>query len=208
MHFYVVHFGKLAHVVVEVGQQNVFSEILQRHARVSREPVFSYLLFCFHLLINNLAAVYPLNLPEFKPTLRKEQGKVFIFDLIRKKYIVLTPEEWVRQHLLNFLIAHRQYPKALFRVEGGLMYNQRQKRSDILIFDRVGKPWMLIECKSPAIKLNQKAFNQVAVYNMTIGARYLAVSNGMVHFCCEAAKPGQDPLYLNDFPAFADVPAS
>jgi predicted type IV restriction endonuclease len=146
--------------------------------------------------------VYRLNLPEFKPVLRKEQGKVFIFDLIRKKYIVLTPEEWVRQHLLHYLISHLQYPKSLFRVEGGLLYNQRQKRSDILVFDRGGKPWMLIECKSPAIKLNQKAFNQVAVYNMTIGARYLAVSNGMVHFCCEAVTPGQAPAYLNDFPPF------
>lgn len=146
--------------------------------------------------------MYKLNLPKYEPTLKKEEGKIWIFDVIRKKYIVLTPEEWVRQHFINYLITELKYPKSLFRIEGSLTYNKLQKRSDILIFDRLGKAWMLIECKSPTIKLNQKAFNQVAVYNMTIGAKYLAVTNGMAHFVCEAGSPGNEGKFLNSFPSF------
>ena len=146
--------------------------------------------------------MYKLNLPEVDLSIRKEEGKVWIFDLIRKKYVVLTPEEWVRQHFIHFLINQHRYPKSLFRIEGSLTYQRMQKRSDILVRDRSGKPWMLVECKSPAIKLTQKAFNQIAVYNMTIGARYLAVTNGMVHYCCAAAQPGGEARFLDDFPAF------
>jgi hypothetical protein len=145
-----------------------------------------------------------LNLPEINLTLKKEGGKVLIFDVIRKKYIVLTPEEWVRQHFIHYLISELKYPKSLFRIESSLTYNKLQKRSDILVFDRSGKPWMLIECKSADIRLSQKAFNQVSVYNMTVNAKYLAVTNGMAHFCCEAAKAGEEATFLNSFPSFED----
>ena len=143
-----------------------------------------------------------LNLPEFKPTLKKEEGKIWIFDMIRKKYLVLTPEEWVRQHFIHYLIAELKYPKSLFRIESSLTYNKLQKRSDILVFNREAKPWMLIECKSPDIKLSQKAFNQVAVYNMTVNAKFVAVTNGLVHYCCEAAKEGEQAIFLESFPVF------
>ncbi|MCB0491400.1 MAG: type I restriction enzyme HsdR N-terminal domain-containing protein [Cyclobacteriaceae bacterium] len=143
-----------------------------------------------------------LNLPSITPNLKKEQGKVFIFDIIRKKYVVLTPEEWVRQHFVQHLIQNLHYPKALFRIESSLTYNRRQKRSDILIRDREGKPWMLVECKSDAIKLTQNAFNQIAVYNMTIGATYLAVTNGMVHYCWRAPELGKEAVFLDKFPDF------
>lgn len=146
--------------------------------------------------------MHKLNLPKFDLSLKKEEGKVLIFDIIRKKYIVLTPEEWVRQHFVHFLITELKYPKSLFRIEGALAYNRLQKRSDILVRDRDGKPWMLVECKAPDIKLTQKAFNQVSVYNMTIGAKYLAVTNGMVHYCCEAPVAGGEAKFLNDFPRF------
>lgn len=125
-----------------------------------------------------------------------------IFDGVRKKFVVLTPEEWVRQHFINFLIQHHEYPKSLFRIEGSLTYNTLQKRSDILVYGRDGKPWMLVECKSSSIKLNQRAFNQVAIYNMTVGAKYLAVTNGMVHYCCEAPKSGGTTEFLEEFPSF------
>jgi predicted type IV restriction endonuclease len=146
--------------------------------------------------------VNQLNLPSITPNLKKEQGKVFIFDIIRKKYVVLTPEEWVRQHFVQHLIQNLHYPKALFRIESSLTYNRRQKRSDILIRDREGKPWMLVECKSDAIKLTQNAFNQIAVYNMTIGATYLAVTNGMVHYCWRAPELGKEAVFLDKFPEF------
>jgi predicted type IV restriction endonuclease len=146
--------------------------------------------------------VFKLNLPSANFSMRKDQGKVWIFDMIRKKYVVLTPEEWVRQHFVHYLINDLKYPRSLFRLEGALTYNSLQKRSDILIRDREGKPWMLVECKSPAIKLTQKAFNQIAVYNMTIGATFLAVTNGMVHYCCPAPKAGEDTVFSGAFPAF------
>ncbi len=148
--------------------------------------------------------MFKLNLPDFNITVRKEAGKVWIFDIIRKKYIVLTPEEWVRQHFIHYLINHLNYPKSLFRIEGSLTYNKLQKRSDIVIHNREGKPWMLIECKAPNIKLTQKAFNQVAVYNMTIGAKFVAVTNGMVQYCFETL--GQaEPNYLTSFPEFPEI---
>ncbi|HNP06610.1 MAG TPA: type I restriction enzyme HsdR N-terminal domain-containing protein [Cyclobacteriaceae bacterium] len=143
-----------------------------------------------------------LNLPSISPNLKKEQGKVFIFDIIRKKYVVLTPEEWVRQHFVQHLIQNLHYPKSLFRVESSLTFNRLQKRSDILIRDREGKPWMLVECKSSSIKLTQQAFNQIAVYNMTIGATYLAVTNGMVHYCWRAPELGKEAVFLDKFPEF------
>lgn len=143
-----------------------------------------------------------LNLPVFDYKLKKEGGKHYILDLIRRKYVALTPEEWVRQHFVHYLINDLKYPKSLFKVESGLKFNNRQKRSDILIHNREGRPWMLIECKSPDIKLTQKAFNQIAVYNMTIGARYLAVTNGMVHFCCRPKGAGEEAEFLEDYPAF------
>jgi predicted type IV restriction endonuclease len=148
--------------------------------------------------------MHPINLPVIDSKIRKDQGKIWIFDIIRKKYVILTPEEWVRQHFIHYLIHHLHYPKALFKVESGLSFNTIQKRSDIVIHDRQGKPWMLVECKSPVIKLSQKAFNQIAVYNMTIGARYLAVSNGMVHYCCEAPAPGGEAKFHSEFPPFDD----
>lgn len=143
-----------------------------------------------------------LNLPSFDYKLKKEGGKHYILDLIRRKYVALTPEEWVRQHFLHHLINDLSYPKSLFRVESGLKFNNLQKRTDILIHNREGKAWMLVECKSPDIKLTQKAFNQIAVYNMTIGAKYLAVTNGMVHFCCRARTAVEEAEFLTDFPSF------
>lgn len=144
----------------------------------------------------------PLNLPAFDYKLKKEAGRNYILDLIRRKYVVLTPEEWVRQHFVHFLIDEKNYPKSLFKVESGLKFNNLQKRSDILVHNRQGNPWMLIECKAPDIKLTQKAFNQIAVYNMSIGAEYLAVTNGMVHFVCRSAKHGHEAQFLEEWPAF------
>lgn len=125
-----------------------------------------------------------LNLPAFDYVLKKEDGKIFILDIIRKKYLVLTPEEWVRQHFIHYLITDLHYPKALIKVEGGLSFNQLQKRSDIVVFDRNGAPWMIVECKSPDQKLSQQTLRQASVYNHSLQAKYLTVTNGMIHICC------------------------
>ena len=101
--------------------------------------------------------MHQLNLPSFDYKLKKADGKVWIFDVIRKKYIVLTPEEWVRQHFIHYLLHELKYPRSLVKIEGGLSYNTLSKRSDIVVFDRDGRPWMLVECKSPEFKLSEKS---------------------------------------------------
>jgi hypothetical protein len=120
-----------------------------------------------------------LNLPEFKPQLKKLKGELYIFDIIRKKYFLLTPEEWVRQSFVNFLINEHHYPPSLMRLESGLKYEKRQKRSDILIYNRLGEPFWLVECKAMQISLNQVVMEQVAQYNHIIRAKYVAITNGV-----------------------------
>jgi hypothetical protein len=123
-----------------------------------------------------------LNLPAFDHQLKQADGKRWIFDILRRKYLVLTPEEWVRQHFVHYIINELQYPKALIKVEGGLSYNKLSKRSDIVVFNRDGKPWMVIECKAPDIPINDSTVQQASVYNATLRASFLVVTNGMRHF--------------------------
>jgi len=144
----------------------------------------------------------PLNLPSFEYKLRKAEGKLWIFDIIRKKYIVLIPEEWVRQHFIHFLINQLQYPKSLIKVEGGLQYNQLQKRSDIVVFDRKGNPWMVIECKAPEVKLSQSTVLQAAVYNNTLKAKFIAVSNGLTHLYAEINWDKTSTVWLDQMPVY------
>lgn len=125
-----------------------------------------------------------LNLPPVKVDIRSIDGKYQIFDGIRKKYLVLTPEEWVRQHIIHYLLDHHNYSKGLISVEGGMKYNNLLKRTDVLVYDHTGKPYLLIECKSFEVNLNNKAVEQAAVYNKKIKAPYLMITNGLTHFCC------------------------
>lgn len=143
-----------------------------------------------------------LNLPEFDCKLKKAEGKVWIFDVIRKKYIVLTPEEWVRQHFINYLVTDKKYPKALIRVEGGLSYNQLQKRSDIVIFDRDGNPWMIVECKAPNLSLSAITLQQVSAYNASLKAKFVSVTNGLVHYCASTDWVEGKTELLKDFPDY------
>lgn len=145
-----------------------------------------------------------LNLPDFDYKLQKSEGKVWIFDVIRKKFIVLTPEEWVRQHFINYLIIELQYPKALIRVEGGLTFNQLQKRSDIVVFDRNGKPWMIVECKSSTVDLSIQSLLQVSTYNASVKAGYIAITNGLKHYCAQVDWQQGKTEVLDSFPKFPD----
>lgn len=122
-----------------------------------------------------------LNFPKFDFRVEETDGKLSIFDSLRKKYLILTPEEWVRQHMIAYLIQHHHYPKSLFALEKGHKYNQLQKRSDILVLDRSGNPFLLIECKAPEVQLTHKTVEQVAVYNQSISASYVGISNGIQH---------------------------
>jgi hypothetical protein len=143
-----------------------------------------------------------LNLPPFEPNIKKAEGKLWIFDVIRKKYVALIPEEWVRQHFVHYLLTHNKYPKALITVETGLQYNRLQKRSDIVVHDRSGKPWMLIECKAPDVPVDEKTVFQVSVYNATLRAKYVVVTNGMRHMIALIDWDSGTTSWLKDVPQF------
>ncbi|GAB3724075.1 type I restriction enzyme HsdR N-terminal domain-containing protein [Spirosoma lituiforme] len=143
-----------------------------------------------------------LNLPPFDCKIKQVEGKPYIFDSLRRKYVRLSPEEWVRQHIVNLLVTHYAYPKALIRAEGGLVLNLTQKRTDVVVFDRQGLPFLVVECKAPHIPLTQSVFDQIARYNHVHKAPYLVVSNGMTHYCCGIDHLTASVRFLDDFPAF------
>ncbi|RAV99178.1 type I restriction enzyme HsdR N-terminal domain-containing protein [Pseudochryseolinea flava] len=143
-----------------------------------------------------------LNLPEYAYKLSKVEGRIMIFDPLRKKHLVLTPEEWVRQHFVNYLVTELKYPKALIRLEGGLSYNQLQKRSDIVVFDRDAKPWMVIECKAPDQILSNETLHQASTYNATLRAKFLVVTNGLSHFFFSTDWSSGVVQSLNDLPTY------
>ena len=143
-----------------------------------------------------------LNLPAFDHKIKQVEGKAYIFDLLRRKYVRLSPEEWVRQHIVHLLLTHYQYPKALIRPEGGLLLNQTPKRTDVVVFDRTGQPYLIVECKAPHVPLSQAVFDQVARYNHVHKAPYVVISNGLTHYCCQIDHVSAQVQFLDDFPAF------
>lgn len=143
-----------------------------------------------------------LNIPPFDYKIKKSDEKLLIFDMLRKKYVVLTPEEWVRQHFIHFLINQYYYPKALIKVESGLQYHQRQKRTDIQVFDREGQLFMIIECKAPHIPLNQQVFEQAAQYNKVLKAPFITITNGVLWYACSTDWNTMTVQFLEDIPIF------
>ncbi len=143
-----------------------------------------------------------LNLPQFELKIKEEEGKIYIFDLLRKNYFLLTPEEWVRQHFIHLLINHYNYPKSLIKIESGLRYNKLLKRSDIIVYNRDGKPFLLVECKSAEIKLNNNGFEQASVYNKTIQSEFIVLTNGLSTFCCKINQETSQYEFINDLPPF------
>ena len=119
-----------------------------------------------------------------------------------KKSVRLTPEEWVRQHLIRYLIDYKHYPKAMIKVESGLKYNRLLKRSDVLVFGLDGSPFMVIECKSPELKLNEKVIHQVAAYSKSLRVKYIGVSNGLKHYCWAIDQDRESTQNLDDFPDY------
>jgi hypothetical protein len=146
-----------------------------------------------------------LDLPPYDFRLKSEHGKVKIFDEIRKKYVALTPEEWVRQHFVMYLINHRGTPAGLVIMEKTLTMNTMTRRPDILIHDRQGRPLMIVECKSPDVKISQDTFDQVARYNSVLRVPYLVVTNGLKHYCCLMDYPGKTYRFLEDIPDYREI---
>lgn len=141
----------------------------------------------------------PLNLPPFEYNFISKDSKQYIFDPIRKKYILNTPEEWVRQHFVNFLIHHRNYSKNLFKLESGHNYGKRRKRTDIQVFDNSGALDILIECKAPNIIIDNNTISQILIYQKVLRANLLAITNGIEHVFISVLPDGNFS-YLADFP--------
>jgi len=146
-----------------------------------------------------------LNLPPYNVQTKRLKGDTYIYDTIRKQYLKLTPEEWVRQHLVHYLMDCKNTPKGLIAVEMALEYNTMQKRSDIVVFDRRGQPLMIVECKAPTVAITQKVFEQVAMYNLTLQVPYLIVSNGLTHYCCHVNLKEQSFSFLREFPDYKQL---
>lgn len=145
-----------------------------------------------------------LNLPEYNYKIQTRNSKKYIFDIVRKKFVALTPEEIVRQNFLHFLIFEKKFPKELLGVEVSLKLNNTDKRSDIVLYNNKGKASLLVECKAPNININQKTFNQIAVYNIKFEAKYLTVTNGMAHYCCKYDQNG-NYKFLKDIPEYSEL---
>ncbi len=143
----------------------------------------------------------PLHLPSFPFKLIEKEGKFFVFDQLRKKEILLTPEEWVRQHFVQFLINQKKYPKSLISLEKGLQLNELKKRTDILVYNSDGVPLVLVECKAPSVKITQDVFDQVARYNMKYRVKFLVVTNGLEHYYCEMDYECESYRFLEELPS-------
>jgi len=146
-----------------------------------------------------------LNLPEYSFRIKTTEGKSYIFDSLRKKYVRLTPEEWVRQNFVQFLIAIKNYSVSLITVEAAVKVNGNPQRADLVVFDRTGNPALVAEFKAPEIKISQQTFDQIVRYNMQLKVKFLIVSNGLDHFCCRINYADSSYAFLPEIPDFSDL---
>ena len=143
-----------------------------------------------------------LNFQLYNFRFKNSENKVSIFDEVRKKFIILTPEEWVRQHVVRFLLEEKNYPKSLINVEKVLKVNGLRKRYDVVVFNPDGSIFILIECKAPEIKISQATFDQIARYNMTMKAQYLMITNGLNHYFCQMDFENEKYQFLPELPVY------
>lgn len=140
-----------------------------------------------------------LNFPEFEFKLKKIESKTFIFDFVRKRYFLLTPEEWVRQHVLHFLVS-KKIPKTHIAVEKKITINNLNKRFDVVVFDRNYNPLMIVECKSPSVKINQDVFDQISIYNLKIRSKFLMITNGLNNLYFKIDEKNKSHIFVKEFP--------
>lgn len=146
-----------------------------------------------------------LNLPEFEINVAEKDGRQMVFDFLRRKFVALTPEEWVRQHFTHYLVEHKGYPKVLLVNETELRIGDKRLRCDTVLYNKVMQPRMIIEYKAPHIKIQQKTFDQISVYNLLLHTDYLVVSNGLQHYCCQMDYERHTYRFLTDIPAYEDL---
>ena len=143
-----------------------------------------------------------LNLPDTVLKTKLVEGITQVFDVVRKKYFKLTPEEWVRQNFIHYLNIEKNYPMGLMRVEKMIKYNNLQTRADIILYNKEGNPTMIVECKAPNVKITQEAFNQIAKYNFKLQVPLLVVTNGIQHFCCKMDYKTSEIKFLEEIPSY------
>ena len=144
-----------------------------------------------------------LNFPTYSFRFKNSENKRLIFDEIRKRFMVFQPEEWVRQHCVQYLIQEKQYPKSLINVEKELKVNNLRKRYDIVVFNTDGSIHLIVECKAPKIKIDQSTFDQIARYNLALKASYLMVTNGINHYYCQMDFEEERYIFLKDVPEYS-----
>ncbi len=146
-----------------------------------------------------------LNLPKGDYRIKTVEGKKKIYDKIRKRFVSLTPEEWVRQNFINFLINHRNYPTSLISVEKTVMVNNLQQRADIIIYSKKGIPYMICECKAPNVKITKDTFEQVCRYNIALNTKIICVTNGLSHYCAILDNFDNKYIFVKDIPDFNTI---
>ncbi len=146
-----------------------------------------------------------LNLPEFSFRIKTENDKTYIFDTLRKKFIRLTPEEWVRQNFVQFLISVKKFSAPLIAIETIVKVNSNPQRADLVVYSRIGNPLLIAEFKAPEVKISQQTFDQVVRYNMQLKVQYLVVSNGLQHFCCRINYADNSYAFLPEVPDFEEL---
>ncbi len=144
----------------------------------------------------------PLNLPRYPLKLKRIKDKIYVFDELRKKSLLLTPEEWVRQHWIHHLYTQKNYPKSLMHIEGGLNLHGLQKRTDLVIYNNQGQKILIAEFKAPEVKISQRTFEQINNYNMMHKIPLLLVSNGLDHFFCKVNFHNNQYEFLEDLPNY------
>lgn len=143
-----------------------------------------------------------LNFPHFEFKLRDANNRQEIFDPIRRKYVTLTPEEWVRQHLIAYLTKIKGYPVSMIGVEKQLLLNKLPKRFDLVLFGRNANPLLLVECKAPGVAISEKTFDQAARYNILLQAEYFLITNGLEHYTCRIDYENKQYIFIEEIPDF------
>ena len=153
----------------------------------------------------NLILKMILNLPQYTFRIREQKGKKLIFDSFRRRWVALTPEEWVRQNFVRYLTEVKNFPASLVAIERSMRMNQNDFRTDIVLFSKSGNPVVVVECKAPEVKITQQVFDQIARYNLGLRVSYLIVTNGLTHYCCRFDSSSLCYTFLPEIPDYKEL---
>lgn len=146
-----------------------------------------------------------LNLPPYETKITEKEGKRQILDILRRSFVALTPEEWVRQHFVHYLLEHKGYPAALMANEVAITLNGTKRRCDTVVYDRLLRPRAIIEYKAPEVKITKEVFAQISRYNLKLKVEYLIISNGLQHYCCKMDYEKQSYTFLQEIPEYSTI---